>query len=196
MTAAVPSIKGSALQAVVDDLQALRSSGRLAPDALEARLDAAALRLLDQKVAAARWYPVDAYGQLLAVLRDAEGGSDPQAYLRQRGQRAAQRLIDSGLYRQLDASERRWGEAVGRVMITLAPLMYNFSRWSIVTRDDKRGFRIEVAEAGPLPEPSVPVLEGFIETMVNRALEEGARVRAVRERPDLLVVHVERLRTT
>jgi hypothetical protein len=80
-------------------------------------------------------------------------------------------------------------------MITLAPLMYNFSRWSIVTRDDKRGFRIEVSEVAPLPECSVPVLEGFIETMVNRALEEGARVQAVRERPDLLLVHVERLAT-
>jgi hypothetical protein len=194
MAEAVPSIKGSAMLAVVEDLQALRSAGRIAAEGLEARLDAAALRLLDEKIAGARWYPVDAYGQLLAVLRDVEGGAQPQEYLRQRGQRAAQRLIDSGVYRQFDASESRWGEAVGRVMITLAPLMYNFSRWSIVTRDDKRGFRIEVAEAGPLPDTSVPVLEGFIETMVNRALEEGARVCAVRERRDLLVVQVERLR--
>lgn len=194
MATAVPSIKGSAMQAVVDDLQALKQAGRISDDALAARLDAAALRLLDEKIAAARWYPVDAYGRLLDLLRDLEGGSQPREYLRQRGQRAAQRLIDSGVYRQFDASEKRWGEAVGRVMITLAPLMYNFSRWSIVTRDDRRGFRIEVSEAGPLPESSVPVLEGFIETMVNRALEEGARVQAVRERADLLLVHVERLR--
>ena len=182
------------MQAVVDDLQALRRSGTLSDEVLSARLDAAALQLMDEKIAGARWYPMDAYGRLLGLLRDLEGGTEPREYLRLRGQRAAQRLIDSGIYRQFDASEKRWGEAVGRVMITLAPLMYNFSRWSIVTRDDKRGFRIEVAEAEPLPEVSVPVLEGFIETMVCRALEEGARVRAVRERADLLVVHVERLR--
>src|SRR4030095_181096 len=48
--ASVPSIKGSALSSVVEDVRALRDSGRIEPDRLEVALEPADLALLDTKL--------------------------------------------------------------------------------------------------------------------------------------------------
>jgi hypothetical protein len=53
-----PSIKGSALSSVVEDVRALRDSGRISADRLEASLEAADLALLETKIQPALWYPI------------------------------------------------------------------------------------------------------------------------------------------
>jgi hypothetical protein len=59
---AVPSIKGTAFQSVVEHLRRLLEAGWLSPDDLELRLEAEDLRLLDEKVLPGLWYPLAATG--------------------------------------------------------------------------------------------------------------------------------------
>ena len=188
MASQVPSIKGMLFQPVLDDVLALVARGRLSRTALEARLEKADVALLDEKVGGALWYPIDTYRRLLEVLRDVEGGARPELYLRQRGATAAQRLIDSGLYSQLDASIARWGERAGRIMVTLGAVIYNFSRWS--SSVGEHAFQIEAHEAAPFPEVSRPIVEGFIEVITTLALGGGVRVRSERPTPDHIVFDV------
>jgi hypothetical protein len=103
---AIPSIKGSTIAKLVDDVRRLRDAGDIAPDELEARLDAEALALLDTKFNDAGWYPLATYEQYAVLLLEVEGKGDP-AYLHQRGQRAGERLVESGLYQQLEYLGRR-----------------------------------------------------------------------------------------
>jgi hypothetical protein len=144
--------------------------------------------LLDEKVGGALWYPIDTYRRLLEVLRDVEGGAHPEAYLRQRGANAAQRLIDSGLYSQLHPSIARWGERAGRIMVTLGAVIYNFSRWTSTVGE--HGFQIEAHDAAPFPEVSRGIVEGFIEVITTLALGGGVRVTSQRPTPDRLVFDV------
>src|SRR5687768_11501021 len=101
-----PSIKGSALSSVVEDVRALRDTGRLSAERLESSLAPEHLALLDDKVQAALWYPIDAYRRLTELLLEVSGRGDPQ-YVVDRGQRAAQRLWESGLYVQLQHGEEK-----------------------------------------------------------------------------------------
>ena len=87
-----PSIKGTAFQSVAEDVRRLAASGRVSREALEARLEADDLRLLDEKVAPGLWYPLSTYRRLTEVLLEVEGRGDP-AYVVRRGARAAERLF-------------------------------------------------------------------------------------------------------
>src|SRR5438874_3367773 len=139
MAATGPSIKGSALSSVIEDVRALRDSGRLSADRLEATLERADLALLEAKIQPALWYPIQAYARLTRVLLDVAGRGDPQ-YIVDRGARAAQRLWESGLYVQLQHGEekaakaRRTGGVMSdrdaRVITTLSGAIFNFTRWA------------------------------------------------------------------
>jgi len=77
--ATAPSIKGSAFSSVIDDVRRLRDEGRLGSDELEARLEAADLALIDEKIQTALWYPIESYRRLSELLLDVEGGGDPES---------------------------------------------------------------------------------------------------------------------
>ncbi len=170
-----PGIKGSVFEGLVADVNALVSSGRMSRADLEARLERVDLPYLDKKLGAACWYPIETYGRLLELLRYAEGGSRPDQYLRARGAGAAQRLIDGGLYSQMDVSVDTWGERVGKVMATLGPLMFNFGRWTS-SIEEGDGLRLTAEDMGALPAVARIVIEGFIEVMAARALKSAVVV--------------------
>lgn len=187
MALAGPSIKGSVFQTVVDDIRSLVERKVVSREALETRLEGADLRILDAKIDAARWYPIDAYGRMLELLRDLEGRPDPRQYLLQRGMRSANRLIDLGLYRQL---ERRPGQPlaqVGEAMINLSRTLYNFTDWSFASDPDGRTHQLDVREAAAFPEVSRIVVEGFIDAIATRGLKLHARVSSARPAPDRIV---------
>jgi len=190
MALAGPSIKGTVFQTVVDDIQALIERKAVSRDALEARLQAADLRILDGKIDGARWYPIDGYGRMLELLRDVEGRSDPRQYLLQRGMRAANRLIDLGLYRQIDRQARTPLVQVGDAMINLSRNLYNFSIWTFRSEADGRTHHLEVSEATAFPEVSRIVVEGFIDALTTRGLKVRARVSSARTAPDCMVFHL------
>jgi len=192
-----PSIKGSAFAAVVEDLRALVESGRVSRDALEVRLEAEDLRILDAKVSPALWYPLASYARLCAVLVEAEGGGRPE-YVVARGARAAERLFAAGLYLQLERGEamgaekrergERWGAIEGNLVTSLAGAIFNVSRWRFeVDPDDARLHRIEVSEAAALPEVSRFAAQGFVEYTASRLAGVPIRVESERIGRDRIV---------
>jgi len=187
-----PAIKGSAIQALVDDVERAASEGRVREEVLHARLAPADLDLLEEKVRPGGWYPIDCYRRLSELLLAVEGGGDP-AYIAQRGARAAERLFASGLYDQLRTGEAHaqhvrerggeWTESDGNLMATLAGVLFNFSYWRFEVADDDEpeDFRIEVTDARELPEMARLAAEGFIQHSAERLAQEPFEVRS--ERP-------------
>ena len=191
-----PRIKGSAFQAVIDDLQRLQQSGGLA----DGDLEPGDLELLRAGIQAGSWYPIAAYRRMLALLVAKESGPDREAYLRRRGRAAAERILKMGLYSHLDAAMRaaerapdRWVEQVGRVMTTLSPAMFSFSRWEFVAGDAARLFSLNVHEAGDIPEETRILLQGFIEALFVPFTDDRVQVTSRRPSPDLIVYEGARL---
>lgn len=186
-----PSIKGAAFQSAVADVNHLLEEGRIRRDELEARLDGETLALLDEKPSAALWYPMESYCRLVEVLVDVEGGADPEGYLIERGRRAAERLAESGLYAQLDATHDRFGQSVGRFMASLAPAMYNFTRWEFSPHPSGRGGVALVYEAEGFPELARLTALGFIRFLASRATGRESRVTSERPTPDHIRFEIE-----
>ena len=182
-----PSIKGSALSSVVEDVRALRATGRISRDQLEVALEPDDIALLDGKVQPALWYPIESYRRLSELLLHVAGHGDP-GYIVDRGQRAAQRLWESGLYVQLQHGEekaakaRRTGGALtqrdARLITTLSSAIFNFTRWSYRVEPDDAV--IEVREAERFPEVSMLAARGFLEYVISRLRRVETRVDAVR----------------
>jgi hypothetical protein len=194
---AVPSIKGTAFQSVVEDLRRLRETGRLSEEALEARLAAEDLRLLDEKVLPGLWYALASYERLTELLMQVEGGGQI-AYVVARGARAAERLFAAGLYQQLArgdeigaekrANNERWSEHEANLMTSLAGAIFNVSRWRFVGDPNGTGTsRIEVSEAAALPEVSRWAAQGFVEYTTSRLSGLTTRVTSERPAPDRIV---------
>jgi hypothetical protein len=193
----VPSIKGTAFQAVAMDLARLVESGRIAREALEARLEKEDLTVLDDKVLPGLWYPLAMYRRMTELLWESEGLRDP-AYLIARGARSAERLFEAGLYQQMRRGEEMgaekrqrgeaWSEFDGNLMTSLAGAIFNVSRWryrQVAGDPDTR--QIEVCEAAELPEVSRLAAQGFIEYMASRLTGSAIRVTSERPTPDRMV---------
>jgi hypothetical protein len=194
---AVPSIKGTAFQSVVEDLRRLLETGGVSRDALEARLEAEDLRLLDEKVLPGLWYPLTSYGRLTELLMQVEGGGQV-SYVVARGARAAERLFAAGLYQQLArgdeigqkkrANNERWSEHEANLMTSLAGAIFSVSRWRWVGDPGVPGSsRIEVSEAAALPEVSRWAAQGFVEYTTSRLSGLTTRVTSERPAPDRIV---------
>lgn len=186
-----PSIKGSALSSLVEDVRALRDTGRISSDRLEVLLEPDDLALLAGKVQPALWYSIESYRRLSELLLEVAGQGDPQ-YLVDRGQRAAQRLWESGLYVQLQHGEataakaRRTGGALterdARVITTLSSAIFNFTRWSYHLEETDAV--ILVSEAVRFPDVSLLAARGFLEYVISRLRRVETRVNAARVAPD------------
>jgi hypothetical protein len=193
---AVPSIKGSAFQGVVEDLLRLLEEGALDRDQLETALEAEDLQLLDRKVLPGLWYPLTSYQRLTELLMQVEGDGS-SAYVVARGARAAERLFAAGLYQQLSrgdeigaekqAAKERWSPQEANLMASLAGAIFNVSRWRFVTDADTDSSRIEVTEASALPEVSRWAAQGFVEYTASRLARATVVVTSERPSPGTLI---------
>ena len=194
---AIASIKGAALHALATDGAGLLRSGRLSREALEARLEAEDLRVLDDKVLPGSWYPLACYRRMTELLWEIEGHRDP-AYLLARGARTAERLFEAGIYQQLRRGEEigtqkrerneGWSASDGNLLTSLAGAIFNVSRWRFCNEpDDPSVNRIEVSEAGELPDVSRLAAQGFIEYAATRIAGAPVRVASERPSPDRIV---------
>jgi hypothetical protein len=183
-----PSIKGTAFQGAAEDLMALLESGRLDRDCLEVSLEPADLALLDEKVSAASWYPIGTYVRIVELLAAVEGGRDREAYLVQRGARAAERLAATGLYKQLEATRETWGDRVGNIMVSMARAIYNFTTWSFRFDRETRGFTIEIEDAAAFPEIARLTAQGFVQAVADRTALDPTEVTSERTAPDRVLI--------
>lgn len=199
--ATTPSIKGSAISSVIEDVCRLRDAGEITPERLESSLERADLALLDAKVQAALWYPIDSYRRLSELLRDVEGRNHPR-YVVERGRCAAERIWNAGLYVQLQhgeekaAAARREGgflsERDSRLITSLSGAIFNFTTWRY--RADGAHALIEVTEAEALPDVSVEAASGFLEYVVSRLRGSETNVVAQRPTPDRVEFRFELVR--
>ncbi len=178
----VPSIKGTGFQSAVDDIQRLLDTRQLTREELEAQLTLDDLLILESKIGPATWVPIDTYRRVVDILISIEAHGDPEEYLFQRGWRAAERMHKAGLYSQFDASLEKWGMRVGKLIVTLGPVLWNFTEWTFELEPGLpvRGFRLIVRDAAELPECARFTSHGFIEYLARSAA--GLTLRVTSER--------------
>lgn len=185
---AVPSIKATLFQFAADDVARLLESGRLTRAELETKLPPGDLQYLGKQLAVTSWVPMATYVRVSELAIDLECKGPREEYLRDAGLRAAARLHKMGLYMQFEVSAERWGPSVGRILVTLAAVSYNFSRWTFEEGDDDVPFRIVIDEAREFPEMLRTANEGFITYLARHVLRQPkAEVTSERVTPDRIV---------
>ena len=202
-----PSIKGVIVQGLVEEIRRHLDRGSVRAEELEVRLGKADLELLESKLNPAGWYPIRAFTRISEVALELGGGSREEACTRS-GERDARRMIDAGLYPQLDSlkrmtrasdestSEQRF-QALGRMLrlaMSLSKGIYNFSDWNVlVDPDHPRRYRVEVTDAEHLPEVNVIGTVGFLNECSRSARSDNAIEWSVeRPRPDLVIYRMNR----
>jgi hypothetical protein len=196
-----PGIKGTLFAGVLDDLRRLIEEGRVTPETLEARLEPEDLQLLEVKVSPSTWYDIFAYHRLAEILCDAEGaGRDDYWY--ERGVRAARRLIEMGIYSQLEYlgrtrtsrardPEARF-EAFAKDMKRLMSLhasMLNFGEWSSVVDPDLGDrYRVEIRGVAGIPDGIFRAAAGFFSELASQRSRQSSRLWLYeRPEPDLVL---------
>jgi hypothetical protein len=185
-----PSIKGSTFAGVVADVNALVDKGRISEEELADRLPPEDLAVLKQNISAASWYDIEIYNRFIELLFEVAGNGQEQ-YLTNRGAMAADRLMEAGVYAQLENLRRAvtpnpnrslskriadFGHVL-RLTTTLAGSIFNFGIWKVVADPEfEDRFRIEITEAAHYPALMVRITEGFL----NRSVEFSVRVTTFR----------------
>jgi hypothetical protein len=170
----IPSIKGIAFKSVVEDVARLADGGRIAKEELKRILTHEDLDFLEQPILDSKWYPLASYQRMMRLLRDTEG-KGKNAYLRGRGARTAQRLLDSGIYQQLRyagrmATAKTREDAVGHVKLiaTLWNGMFNVGDWRVyLDKDRLNEFGIDIRDAEQIPDLALEAIAGFIDRIVR-----------------------------
>ena len=187
------SVKGSLVLGAVVSVRRHRNQGRISADQLSARLDGAALELVDQKIDIGRWYPVRVFTDLLDVDWDVGARRDP-AYMRSQGEQAADRLFGSGIYQQLTYAERAErvdnAEALKRqskLITTITGSLYNFLRFE-VRLGEERGDTLEIvfSNAALFSEALRHSTEGFM-NQINQRQGSAHRWSSRRVQADVIV---------
>jgi hypothetical protein len=157
-----PSIKGVAFQFVTSAVEELLAEGKLERAELETKLPEEDLALLDGEIIPGLWYPIASFGRLLELALAADGRSRerwPQV-----GFEAAEELLSAETYRGLVDSGTQRGDRSGFALVHLVPLFLNFSKWSFEPEpEDGSVYRVGVAEAEPMPDAAVALIQGIIE---------------------------------
>ena len=185
----VPSIKGSAFRSVSEDVKRLVDQGRIDTEELASSLSDKDRGLLDAMITPVAWVPVESYAHMLELLAREEGGDDPICYLRDRGARAAERLL-SGTYQNFAAEPGTWGRRVGETMMGMGKLLYNFTEWSFHPETDD-ACEVHVSDAHDYPDAARYTAEGFLRWFAEHAAERPMRVESTRPSRDLVVLRIE-----
>jgi len=202
--APVPSIKGSVFAGLVEHVRKLVTGGKLSADELSRWLEPPDVDLLEQEIGLSEWYDIAIYVRMSELLRDVEGRGSNE-YLREMGRLTARRLLEAGLYQQLEylqrtalakATEARARfEAFGRdlrLLTTLSGSILNFSRWaSKPDPKEARRYVIEVSEAREFPEVLCWRSDGLINEMARQHGEPDLW-RWERPRADLILFRMVR----
>jgi hypothetical protein len=200
----VPSIKGSVFAVLVEDIQKLLAAKRLKQEELVRWLQPKDVKYLEAPVQPFEWYDIRSYGRMSELLRDVEGGGSNE-YLRKRGARNAKRLLEAGLYQQLEYTHRTlfsreseknarfeaFGRDLGR-LTTISSSILNFGRTQHKPDPDRKmRWLIEVSQAKEYPEALVWASDGFTNEMARQHNTPDLWVWE-RPEPDRIVWHMTR----
>jgi hypothetical protein len=195
---ATPSIKGVLLVKLVDDVRALLERRDADRERLEVRLSAGALELLEGKVEIGRWYPIEQYTELTDLIWQEEGNRRVE-YLHQRGEQAMKRLLEAGLYQQIEYLNREEGgfrtspsrnqllqscRLVGSVMGAL--LNFTMQSWDWDPQNPEIMLH-QVRQAAHYPEVLRYLQEGTLTFLVRLARPNAPAVTSQRLAPDHIV---------
>ena len=185
----VPSIKGSIFEGLLADLNQAVAERRADVDELRDLLDDKERDLLDGKVSSVQWVPIRAYASFLEYLARVEGSADRKRYLRERGARACDRLLD-GIYKAYKVEAGGWGRRTGEIMMGMGKLLYNFTSWSF--REVGGGvYEITCEDAADFPDCAVDAAHGFIERYAENAAGRAIEVRSERRGRGTIVFTVQ-----
>jgi hypothetical protein len=174
-----PSIKGSSIQSLVEDLAKLRDNGRLPPELLEERLSPEDREMLDRPVNVAVWYDIHSYRRMAELICEVEGRRED--LLRERGAAAARRLAAAGLYQQMESVTRMheylelddearfkaYGQGL-KLIATLSGSILNFATFEVVVDPDHPDrYCMEVHNFEEIPDVLAHTSEGFINAMAE-----------------------------
>jgi hypothetical protein len=177
----VPSIKGGVFSLAIEDLSKLVADETISRDEVARRLEPGDLEYLDEEIRLTGWYDIRAYARIVELLKELEGGGSNE-YLRMRGARSAEHLLQAGLYQQLEYLKRTQLEqendprarflAFGRdlrLLATMSGTVLSFTSWKSKpdpAYDDR--YVIEVSDANDFPETLCWTSDGFINQMATR----------------------------
>jgi len=179
--AQTPSIKGSVFAGVVEDVKKLLASGEVSREDLTRWLSASDVELLEQRITISSWYDIQAYQRMGVLLRDVVGGGSNE-YLRRLGRETARRLLEAGLYSQLEYLHRTQLRSAGsdkerfaafgrdlRRLTTLSASILSFSCWSAKPDPGhSKRYLIEVSDANDFPEVLCWRSDGFVNQMATQ----------------------------
>jgi len=188
-----PSVKGSLVLGAVVTVRRLRNRGRISPEQLAARLSAAALRLIDEKIDIGRWYPLEVFSEILDTDWELGGQRAPD-YMREEGTRAADRLFESGIYQQLQFAERsERAQAVdnlvrrSKLITTINGSLFNFLTTEVRLNPERRDcLEIVYRNAAGFSEALRYTTEGFM-NQINKRQGSARRWSSSRVKPDLVI---------
>lgn len=202
---AEPSIKGSVFRGVVEDLRRLRDEGGVSQAELERELAPEDRQLLEGRVLDASWYPIACYVRMTDLLC-AKAGGGVDTYVA-RGEASARRLLEAGLYSQLEFLKRwREEERAGpegapqamrslftsklKLVVSMAGAIYNVGRWSVEPEpDDAMRVRIVIDEAGDYSEGMRYAIQGFLDACTRAVRPDlDGLFRTERPAPDRIVI--------
>ncbi len=190
-----PSAKGSVVVGVVASLRSQRKSGRVSDEQLTARLSAAALRLLEEKIEVGRWYPMAVFGELVDC-EWALASRDPE-HARKSGEKSADRMVATGLYQQLDYAERvdraQNREALVRqakLISTVTSTLYSYLKTSVRLSPEADHLEIVYSNASLFSEPLRISTEGFM-NRINERQKSPRRWTSKRTRPDEIIFRMK-----
>jgi hypothetical protein len=179
------SIKGVAIQPIVQLTHELLESGRISWDQLEGRLEAPDLHLLDEKVEPTLWYPIASAPRIESFVAEATG-RDVAEMMREIGIAAAQKTLDQTAMRNLIEGARAHGERMGHIVAGLGKLIVNFGEW-VFEGDPFGEFRLDATEVEPFPETTRHATEGFIEILARELTGRSAVASSQRPSPSHII---------
>jgi len=189
-------VKGTAIASVVEDLNRMLAEGKLSRPELEVRLVAEDLKVLDQKIVPALWYPLGTYGRFVELLFEKDGNRNIE-YLVTRGRRAAERIRATGLYAQLGVDRASWGDRIGKILVSLGPAMYKDTVWSFnILSEQPFRYRIEMRVSSDFPDLCRHSTQGFIDYLTQLDVTRRMCVTSERSASTLIVFHGESLKNS
>jgi hypothetical protein len=100
-----PGVKGTIFSNVASELYELLAEGKLREEQFAALIKPDEREILDRELSISAWYPADLYGRMLQLYAQASPGSGRE-FLIESGRRSARKVIELGIYAQLDGPHR------------------------------------------------------------------------------------------